>query len=98
MIKNLESIAEEVKEPKKLSAYNEFCRQKRLEGYSFQDISWLWGEKKATKVDSQEKKVASAGKDLTGYQSFCQKMRSEGKTFAEIGKLWKTEKNRKRLE
>lgn len=98
MIKNLESIAEEVKTPQKLSAYNEFCRQKRLEGYTFQDISRLWSEHKATKSDSKEKKVASAGKELTGYQSFCQKMRAEGTTFAEIGELWKAEKNRKHPE
>jgi hypothetical protein len=95
MIKNLESIAEEVKEPKKLSAYNEFCRQKRREGYSFQDISRLWGEHKATVMTKTDTKRNSSNKILSDYQSFCKKMRAKGKTFAEIGKLWKEEKSKK---
>jgi len=95
MIKNLESIAEEVKEPKKLSAYNEFCRQKRLEGYSFQDISRLWGEHKETTNATKEKRIGAVGNDFIDYRSFCQDMRSKGKTFAEIGMLWKIEKNKK---
>jgi hypothetical protein len=94
MIKNLESIVEEVKEPKKLSAYNEFCRQKRLEGYSFQDISRLWGEHKATRKTSNANEVASTAGDITDYRSFCKKMRTEGKSFAEIGMLWRKEKGR----
>jgi len=94
MIKNLESIAEEVKTPQKLSAYNEFCRQKRLEGYTFQDISRLWSEHKATRKTNDAKIVDKMSKYLTNYQEFCKKMRKEGKSFADIGMLWREEKNR----
>lgn len=95
MIKNLESIAEEVKEPKKLSAYNEFCRQKRLEGYSFQDISRQWSEHKAAKKKiNNANKVATTARGITDYRSFCKKMRTEGKSFAEIGMRWRKEKGR----
>lgn len=91
LIPNLESIAEEVKEPRKLSAYNEFCRTKRLEGYSFKQISALWSQRKniAKEAGTDKKKDKSK---LTEYQKFCRDMRLQGKTLSEIGTLWRERK------
>lgn len=94
LIHNLESIAEEVKEPRKLSAYNEFCRTKRLEGYSFKQISDLWSQQKNTAKDAGTDKKKDKSK-LTEYQKFCRDMRLQGKTLSEIGVLWRERKTEK---
>ncbi len=45
-IEKMEVIQEEVKEPRMLSEYQRFCQEKRLEGFSFSEISSLWRERK----------------------------------------------------
>lgn len=94
LINNLENIAQEVKEPKKLSAYNEFCRARRLEGYSFKEISRLWGEqKKKGRTVSRKSTEKQPEKKLTAYQKFARDMSLQGKSFSEIGHLWREQKN-----
>ncbi|MCK4231751.1 hypothetical protein KAX21_02260 [candidate division WOR-3 bacterium] len=46
-IANMEGIAKEIRTPKKLSAYNLFCREKRLEGLTFAEIATLWRKQKS---------------------------------------------------
>ena len=47
LIHNLEDISGEVtKDAKKLTEYQEFCREKRLEGLDFREISSLWNNHK----------------------------------------------------
>ncbi len=41
-----EKIGEEIKKPKKLSEYNLFCQEKRLEGLPFPEIAKLWNARK----------------------------------------------------
>jgi len=90
MIHNLEHIAEEVKEPRQLSAYNEFCRARRLEGHSFKEISMLWEEQKK-KGSNVSRKTAGEKpeKRLTAYQKFAREMRLQGKSLSEIGRAWR---------
>jgi hypothetical protein len=84
-IRDIESIASEMKTPKRLSAYNRFCREKRLEGLSFAEIGKLWKESKKMKTS----------KKLSAYNKFCREKRLEGLSFPEIGKLWRELKKKK---
>lgn len=82
-------VAEKIKEdvsddPKKLSAYQEFARIKRLEGLTFTDISKLWIAEK-NKIEKTKK---PAYKDQGSWKEFCKIKRKEGLTFKEISELW----------
>jgi hypothetical protein len=100
LINNVESISEDVKEPKKLSAYNKFCQKKRLEGLSFPEIASLWNKQKPEVIElsSLINNVESISEDvkepkkLSAYNKFCQKKRLEGLSFSEIASLWKKQK------
>lgn len=90
MLEEVESIAEEVKKPKKLSSWNKFAQQKRLEGLSFKEIAKLWHKKKQSPAN---KKSKPNSKPLSEYNLFCQEKRLEGLPFSEIGKLWREKKS-----
>ncbi len=88
----IEDIAKEVKEPKRLSAYNEFCRDKRLEGLTFPEIATLWKRHPYTKSEKNQKTIKNV---LSDWQQFCRNKRLEGKTFSEIGKLWQMQRSKR---
>ena len=89
MIKDIENIDEEVKEPSKLTAYQQFCREKRLGGLSFTQIAKLWKTEKRKHTPKKEKKASIK---LTGYHKFADEYSLKAKTFSEIGKLWRAKK------
>jgi len=86
LIPDMEIIAKDVQRPKKLTAWNRFARQKRLEGLPFKEIAKLWRNQKKNK---QDRKPVGETKRLSRYNEFCREKRLEGKTFAEIGELWR---------
>ncbi len=90
MMSSIESIAEEIKAPKKLTAYNQYCREKRLEGYSFEEIAELWKRRKDKNASGKN----DIQKPLSSWQKFCRDQRLRGKEFSEISKLWR-ERERK---
>lgn len=92
LIGKIEDIAKEVKEPKRLSAYNEFCRDKRLEGLTFSEIATLWKKHLYTKTEKNQKAIENV---LSDWQQFCRNKRLEGKTFSEIGKLWQKQRSKR---
>ena len=55
-LKELADIDLEVEDPKRLSAWNKFCRQKRLEGFSFPEIAEMWHEKKGKRKKKRKTK------------------------------------------
>jgi len=65
---------------KKLTEYQKFCQEKRLQGYTFKEIAPIWRKRKEKGKEE---------KPLTEYQKFAQEKRLEGKSFKEISKLWK---------
>jgi hypothetical protein len=73
----------EVDDPKTLTDWQEFCREKRLEGLSFSEIAELWGKK------TRKQKEPDRKPELSEWQKFCAEKRLEGKTFSEIGRLWR---------
>jgi len=85
LIPDIEQIAQDVKQPGKLTAWNEFAREKRLQGLSFPEIARLWRQRKNQTAES--KPSGKTGK-LSEYNKFCREKRLEGKSFSEIGELW----------
>ena len=93
MLEEVESIAEEIKQPKKLSSWNKFAQQKRLQGLTFKEIAELWQKEKDA---SSGKKIRSKSENtLSEYNLFCQEKRLEGLSFSEIGKLWRDKKSKR---
>jgi hypothetical protein len=90
-IKQLEEIAVENRDTQKLTAYQEFAREKRLEGLSFAQIAELWRGQKRKKRTAQAKN----GLEISEWQRFLRKAISEGKSFAEAAKLWRESKQKK---
>lgn len=93
--KTLQEIANieiEIQDPKKLSAWNKFCSEKRMEGLSFAQIAELWQEQK--RKDKNKKKIEKSEKPPSEWQKFCAEMRRKGKTFSEIGELWRIRKSK----
>jgi len=91
LLEDVEGIALSVREPKKLTEYQKFCQQKRLEGLTFPEIAAAW---RALKPEDAGEAVAAntldmSGKSLTPWQVFCRERRLEGFDFQEIVKLWK---------
>jgi len=87
LIDSVETISQEVKQPRELSVYNKFCQEKRLKGLSFAEIAELWKSRKSSK------KVTRQGKrPLSDWQKFCSEKKLEGKSFSEIGRLWREKK------
>jgi len=89
VIKEIEEISDEVKKPKKLSAWNKFAQEKRLGGLSFTEIAKLWHEKKSKQT---VKKNKGTSKKLSEYNLFCREKRLEGVPFSQIGELWRQKK------
>jgi len=94
MLNDVENIAEVVKKPKKLSAWNKFAQQKRLEGLSFTEIAKLWQQKKQKR---SSKKDQADSRTLSKYNLFCQEKRLKGMSFSEIGKLWREKKEKEKI-
>jgi len=46
LLADAEQIDIQIKKPKKLTAYQKFCQQKRLEGLDFTEIAKLWRKQK----------------------------------------------------
>ncbi len=92
IMEDLEDIHTTVKNDKKLSEYNKFCRDKRVEGLSFKEIASLWNEKKKSKPDKSDKSKKSSSENLTPYQKFTQEKILEGMTMQEAAKLWSQQK------
>jgi len=100
LINNLEDISGEVtKDAKKLTEYQQFCQEKRLEGLEFKEIARLWQKQKTRKQGEKGNReanledTAETGK-LTEYQQFCREKRLEGLDFREISSLWKKHKEK----
>ncbi len=100
LINNLEDISGEVtKDAKKLTEYQQFCQEKRLEGLEFKEIARLWQKQKTRKQgekgngEANLEDTAETGK-LTEYQQFCREKRLEGLDFREISSLWKKHKEK----
>jgi hypothetical protein len=87
LIGDMEEISDEVKEPKKLTEYQRFCQEKRLQGISFTEIAKLWRQRKAGRTTQTEK-------PLPTWQEFCRIKRLEGLEFGEIARLWHEQKKK----
>jgi dimeric dUTPase (all-alpha-NTP-PPase superfamily) len=101
LLGDAEQIDKEIKTEKKLTAWQLFCQQKRLEGLNFGEIARLWRKEKDEKspnllgdADQIDKEVKTE-KKLTSWQSFCRQKRLEGVDFGEIARLWRKEKGGK---
>lgn len=100
LINNMEDISEEVAgNEKKLTEYQQFCREKRLEGLEFKEIAKLWQKMKTRQKGEKDKREddledTSEKKKLTEYQQFCREKRLEGLDFREISNLWKKHKEK----
>jgi len=81
LIGDMEDISKEIKEPKKLTEYQRFCQEKRLEGLSFPEIAALWRKQKTGRRPQ-----------TSSWQEFSRKKRLEGLEFAEIARLWHEQK------
>jgi len=85
MLADLDNVDNEIsQDDSKLTKYQKFCQEKRLEGYTFKEIAPMWRKRKEGKREKE--------KPLTDYQRFAQEKRLEGKSFKEISKLWKEHK------
>lgn len=91
LIPDMEIIAKDVKQPRKLTAWNKFAREKRLEGMSFQEIAKLWRKQKAKGKNAE---TGRRKEKLSKYNEFCREKRLEGKSFSEIGQLWRNLKEK----
>jgi hypothetical protein len=89
-LKKLANIDLEIQDPKKLSEWNKFCSEKRMEGLSFAQIAELWQEQKGKHKKMKEKSKRPSSE----WQKFCAEMRREGKSFSEIGQLWREQKSK----
>ena len=86
MLDDLDNVDNEISQDnKKLTEYQKFCQEKRLQGYTFKQIAPMWRKRKEGKKEKE--------KPLTEYQKFAQEKRLEGKSFKEISKLWKERKS-----
>lgn len=102
LVNGLEKIHKEIAgDTKKLNAYQEFCRNKRLEGFPFRDIANMWQAGAKSDAEKRSRDIRDAigkatkkatPKPLTSYQEFARQMRREGKTLREIGDLWRARK------
>ncbi len=87
LINSLESISSEIAhDEKKLTAYNKFTREKRLEGYTFKEIAVLWQQ---NKNETEKQKTVKSNNDSTTWKEFCKIKRKEGLSFKEISELWR---------
>ena len=85
MLYELEGVDNEISQDnKKLTEYQKFCQEKRLQGYTFKEIAPMWRKRKQGEKEKE--------KPLTEYQKFAQEKRLEGKSFKEISKLWREHK------
>jgi hypothetical protein len=101
LLGDVEQIDKEIKTEKKLTAWQLFCQQKRLEGLAFSEAARLWREQKhdetPNRVNATERLDTEIKnkKKLTSWQLFCGQKRHEGFAFGEIGRLWRKEKDDK---
>jgi hypothetical protein len=101
LLGDAEQIDKEIKTEKKLTSWQIFCQQKRLEGLAFGEIARLWQKGKENNIlpllgdTEQIDQEIKTEKKLTSWQTFCQKKRLEGVAFGEIGRLWRKEKGEK---
>jgi len=102
LINNMEDISDEVtRNKKKLNEYQQFCREKRLEGLEFKEIAKLWQKMKTKQKGEKGKREddledTSETRKLTEYQQFCREKRLEGLDFREISSLWKKHKEKRK--
>ena len=101
LLGDVEKIDKEIKTDTKLTSWQLFCQQKRLEGLDFGDIARLWRKERDEKnprllgdADQIDKEIQTE-KKLTSWQLFCQQKRREGVDFDEIARLWRKEKARR---
>lgn len=87
-IRDMERISRDIKEPRRLSEYNRFCRERRRHGLTFAEIGRLWRGGRTAHLKTESRRP------LTGWQKFCQEKRPQGLTFREIGRLWRQTKAR----
>jgi hypothetical protein len=85
-IRDMERISRDIKEPRRLSEYNLFCRERRRQGLAFAEIGKLWRGRDTSPRKTKKQHA------LTGWQEFCRKKRPEGLTFQEIARLWRRTK------
>lgn len=108
MIGDLEEINKSIEDgSSKLSDYQLFCREKRLQGLTLKEISPLWNaEKKKLKSKPKEEKPKEekpkedkskedkSKEPLTAYQKFTKEKVISGLTLKEAANLWQEKKKK----
>ena len=89
-------VVEHERKPSKLSAYQQFCQLKRLEGFSIEEAARMWKEQKKEQEVQDAEEEPSHGKKkkrkLSAYNNFCSRKRLEGYSLAEAARMWREEK------
>ena len=92
MIEDVEHINKSFKDKTiNLTDYQNFCREKRLQGLTFKEIAPLWNKKR--KENKKEPEFIN-NKNLTPYKQFLKEKIAEGLSFKEATILWRDKKNK----